>query len=265
MPEELTVTSLKDILRFPFQEPNWQSRFIIGVGLIFASLFIPIPLVRWIPLILVSGYALKVMRQAVKGEGLFLPAWEDWGELGMDGLRGLLINLVYLLPGILVFYGGMGLYFVLSMAFPLLMAFTEESRGMLALFPLLVFGSLAIMLLSMFVGSLLFLLGVIPLPMARAHFVAKGEVAAAFRVREWWPLLRINKLGYFIAWVVVYGLTAILSLVLVLAYYSVILCCFVPFLVAPIGFYLSLVSAALFGQTYRESVAMLSASESASD
>jgi hypothetical protein len=84
-------------------------------------------------------------------------------------------------------------------------------------------------------------------------------VAAAFRVREWWPLLRANKLGYLIAWVVVAGLMALSYAALIMVYYTLVLCCFIPLLMAPAGFYVSLVSAALFGQTYRESVAMLAA------
>ena len=44
-----------------------------------------------------------------------------------------------------------------------------------------------------------------------------------------------------------------------IAYCTVVLCCLIPFVLAPIGFYLSLVSAALFGQTYRESVSMVEA------
>jgi len=53
---------------------------------------------------------------------------------------------------------------------------------------------------------------------------------------------------------------AILYTVLMIAYYTVVLCCFIPFLAAPIGFYLSLIGAALFGQTYRESAGILPAS-----
>lgn len=257
MSEAATITSLKALFKFPFKGPAWQSRFIVGTALILASFLVPI-----VPAIFVSGYILKIMRQAIEREDLTLPAWDDWGRLAMDGLRVTLISLVYLLPGVIVSFGGMALYFASSLAFPLLMAVVEEGSNAALLLPLLFFASLAIMFLSLFAGSLLFVLGMIPLPMATAHFAAQDKVAAAFRVREWWPLLRTNKLGYFIAWVIVAGLAAILYLVLMLAYYTVVLCCFIPVLGAPIGLYLYLVSAALFGQTYRESAALLSASKS---
>ncbi len=250
------ITSLKKLFRFPFQGPDWQNRFIIGAALTFAGFFIPI-----VPGIFVSGYILQVMRQAIKGEDLTLPAWDDWGRLGLDGLRLMLVSLVYLLPGAIVFYGGMALYFVSSFVLPVLMSAAEEGSGVAFVLPLLFLASMAIMFLSMFVGSILFLLGIIPLPVAAAHFAEQDEVAAAFRLREWWPLLRVNKLGYFIAWVLVAGLAAILYLAFMLAYYTVALCCCIPFLGAPLGFYLSLVGAVLFGQTYQESKAILSADE----
>jgi hypothetical protein len=58
---------------------------------------------------------------------------------------------------------------------------------------------------------------------------------------------------------VVAGLMAMLYLAIMLAYYTIILCCLIPFLLAPTSFYLLLVGAALFGQIYRESVAMMPA------
>lgn len=251
MSEAITTSSLKDVFKFPFQGPNWQSRFMVGAALTFANSFIP-----FVPLVFVYGYFLQVMRQAAKGEDLSLPAWDDWGKLGMDGLRAILVGLVYLLPGMLVFFGGMALYMAASFAFPLLMSGAQDESSLAVVWLMIFLASMVIMFVSMFIGSLLLMLGAIPMPVAMAHFVSQDKVSAAFRVREWWPLLRANKLGYFISWVVVAGLMAILYLAIMLAYYTIILCCLIPFLLAPISFYLLLVGSALFGQTYRESLAM---------
>lgn len=57
------------------------------------------------------------------------------------------------------------------------------------------------------------------------------------------------------------GLMGVLYFTFMIAYYSIILCCFAPILLAPIGFYESLVGAALFGQIYRESTAILASQE----
>jgi hypothetical protein len=250
--EATTTTSLKAIFRFPFQSPKWQSHFIIGIALIWVGFLIPI-----VPGIFVYGYILRVMRGALDGDDLVLPVWEDWGRLALDGLRGTVIHLVYMFPATIVYFGGMAFYVIGNFSLPLLMSAANEGGDVAAGLPLLFLGNMAIMFLSMFIGSVLGLLGVIPLPMATAHFVAQDKLSAAFRVREWWSLLRVDKLGYFIGWVIVAGLMGILYFASTLAYYSIVLCCFIPILMAPIGFYVPLVGAALFGQIYRESAATL--------
>ena len=256
MSEATTTTSLKAIFRFPFQSPKWQSHFIIGIALIWAGFLIPI-----VPGIFVYGYMLRVMRGALDEDDLVLPAWEDWGRLALDGLRGTVIHLVYILPAMIVYFGGMAFYFIGNFSLPLLMSAASEGGDAASWLPLLFLGSIAIMFLSMFIGSVLGLLGIIPLPMATAHFVANDKLAAAFRVREWWSLLRVDKLGYFIGWVIVAGLMGVLYFTFMIAYYSIILCCFIPILLAPIGFYVSLVGAALFGQIYREGATSLASKD----
>ena len=250
MSEATTLTPLKALLKFPLQGPDWRNRFLIGTAVTLAGFFVPL-----LPMIFVYGYTVAIMRRAIQGQDLELPAWDDWGKLGMDGLRLLAVSLAYTLPGILVLVAGWLLYMVTSLAFPLLMsnATGRVGEGMAVLAVLAMFGSLAILMLSMALGFILILLALIPLPAAMAHFVAQDKVAAGFRVREWWPLLRANRSGYFAAWVVVFGLITILNFAIALAYYSVVLCCLIPFLAAPISFYLSAVALALFGQTYRES------------
>jgi len=246
---EITTTSLKSILRFPFHGRDWMSRFVIGVALTFANFVVPI-----IPSLFVSGYALRVMRRAIAGEEPALPPWEDWGGLLKDGLRGLVVSLVYLLPGTFVYFSGLLLYFVVMFSFPFFEAFAKEQRGLFVLFPLLFLVSMVALFISLSIGSLLVILGAIPLPVATAHFVAHDRVSAAFHVREWFRLLWANKLGYVVAFVVVTGLMAIMYIAMMLTAYTLILWPLMYLLIAPFGFYLSLVSTVLFGQTYRESV-----------
>jgi hypothetical protein len=252
MSETVTIPSLKTLFHFPFQGPKWQNSFIVGSVLTFGSFIIPI-----IPLIFVAGYSLQIMRQAIQGEELEMPAWNDWGKLASDGLRMIGVGFIYLLPGFVVLFGGIGLYLAGSFTLPFMTAFSQGNSAPSAIFPLLFLFLMAILFLSLLVGLVLYALGAVPLPAATAHFVAKDHFGAAFHLREWWPLLRVNKLGYLIAFVVVFGLYFILSFVLMIAYYTFILCFLIPFLAAPIGFYLALISAALFGQTYRESQDLL--------
>ena len=102
----------------------------------------------------------------------------------------------------------------------------------------------------MFLGMILSILGAIALPLALGQYVAHGEIRAAFRVLQWWRILKADKLGYFIGWVDVVGLMGVIYFIVMLAYTTLILCCFIPILMAPVSLYMLLVGAALFGQTY---------------
>ena len=70
--------------------------------------------------------------------------------------------------------------------------------------------------------------------------------------------MRANGLDYVLAGLLTMGLIAALYLASALIYYSVVLCCLLPLLAAPIGFDLQLVLAALYGKVYRDSVAAAS-------
>ncbi|MGC9395018.1 MAG: DUF4013 domain-containing protein [Anaerolineae bacterium] len=251
MSNETTLSGLKRFFTFPFEGTDWQKRFIIGAVLMLLSFFIPV-----IPVIFVFGYIVQVMRQAIEGKPLTLPEWEDWGKLGMDGLRYGVVSLAFTLPGFLVYFGGMGLYMVSAMVLPMSMQMMEHGRGNFAVIPLFFVVSMLIMFLSIFLGMILVLLGMIPLPVALSHFVTKDQVGAAFRFREWWSVLWRNRLSYFIAWVVVGGLFAVLYMGMMLLYSTMIFCILIPVLSAPLLFYLMLVKATVFGETYRESVSL---------
>jgi hypothetical protein len=246
-------TQLRQVLRYPFQSPDWQSRYWIGVGLIFLGFIIPL-----VPLLFVSGYFMRVLRGRIREQELALPAWDDWGSLALDGLRQIVVCVVFMLPGFLVLFGGQILYFLTFFGATI----AASARNANSLTPLLaMFGSMGVMFLSLALGMLLIFLGVIPLPMALAHCAAKESLGAAFHFREWWRLLRRNAWDYFIAWVVMAGLAMILMTALSLAYYTLILICLIPFLMAVAGFYGLMVYGALFGQVYRDSLEMTSSDE----
>lgn len=254
MSDSFSVTSLRFAFKFPFQSQNWFGRFLIGAGLLFASLIIPI-----IPAIFVYGYLVEVMRQAIKSETLVLPEWKDWGQLGMDGLRSLAIGAVYLGPGFVILIGGWVSYMVMYFSGIALISSKSfhyvPSNQAVAL----MLGAMGILFLSMFVGSLLCMAGSIPLPAAIANFVAHDKLSAAFHVREWGAIVRADKWGYFISWVIVLGLTAMIYCATMLLYFTIILCFLMYFIAIPLGFYLALVSAAVFGKFYRESASQVNA------
>jgi hypothetical protein len=243
-----TTRSLREVLAFPFRERAWQGRFLLGAALCLAGAVLPI-----VPMIFVYGYLLQVMRGAIRDETLALPAWDDWGGLLRDGLKAFVVGFVYLLPGLLVSGVGMVVYFFSVMG----MALASETQnastvGMTEAAVVLTFAAMGILLLSMLGGTLLFVLGAVPLPVGAGNLAATDSLASAFDPREVWRLLRANRSGYFLAWVVVLGLSAMLYLAALLPYMTMVLLCLVPIVAAPLGFYVMLVAAALFGLTYRE-------------
>ncbi len=247
MAQAHTILTLKETFGFPFRSPDWQGRFLVGSALLILSFVIP-----FLPAIFVYGYVLDIMRQAIEGRPLSLPAWEDWGRFWKDGWRVFVVGLVFIAPGVALLCGGTALYFAGSISLPFLQSSNGELTAAALTFFLL---SFTIFFVSLFAGSLLAVLGTIPFPFAAAHLTAQNSLGAALRPSEWWPALRKSKAEYFIAWVVVFGLFGIAYLATILLYYSLVLSCLVPILAAPLGFYASLVAGALFGETYREAVA----------
>ena len=260
MSEAFSLAPLKRILRFPFQEAQWQGKFVIGSALTLAGMIIPI-----IPAIFVYGYVLRVMRQVLAGQAPGLPQWDEWGDLFRDGLSAFAVGLVYFLPALIVWIVGIGLYFATTFYLPFAATTGADETEIIASFMLMTFGGMAVMFLSMALGTILGLLGAVAVPMATAHFAAEGRLGAAFRVRQWWRILKADKMGYFAAWVVVAGLFAVLYAAVLVLYSTLILCFIIPILAAPIGFYLLLVGAAAFGETYRENAAALSESSATED
>ena len=247
MNESLSTPSLRNTFKFPFESKEWIVPFIIGTALIFAGMIIPI-----IPLIFVYGYLASVMRKSINGEVMSLPAWNNWGRLFKDGLRSLVVGAVYLGPGILVSMIGFSVYFVMIVASIALTPESSYNSTSTGLVGLLMMGAMGILFLSMFVGTILIIAGTIPLPAAIGHFIANDKLASAFHIREWGRIIKKDRWGYLISWLIVVGMFGTLYIGFMLAYMTFVLC-FIGYLLAfPIGYYIMLVSAALFGQNYRE-------------
>jgi hypothetical protein len=248
---QAATTQLKPFFRFPFQDSQARSRFIAGSALMLGGFIVPI-----VPGIFAYGYILRILRSSAEGEPPSMPAWDDWSSLFSLGLRGAVVNFVFLLPALCVFLLGFGTYFGTFFLVPLSEAAAGNTNDTGAFFALLMLG-MAVMFFSMALGSILFLLGTVPLPASLTHFATNDRLGAAFRVREWWPILAANRLGYFISFVSVIGVLGIAYFAFFFLYSTLVLLCFAFLIIAPISFYAMLVGAALFGDAYREGHGLL--------
>ncbi len=244
MDTQAATSQLKPYLSFPFRHGEARSRFVVGAALLFGGLIVPI-----IPGIIVYGYVLRILRSTAEGDAPSMPAWDDWSSYLSVGFRGAIVNLVFSLPALLVFILGFSLYFGTFFLIPF--TSTPDARGSEPAIAL-VFIGMAIMFLTMAVGFVFLILGAIPLPASLSHFVMKDQLGAAFRVREWWPIVSTNWLGYFISFVIVAGILGIVYFGFLALYYTLVLVCVAYVLMMPITFYTMLVAASLFGDAYRE-------------
>jgi hypothetical protein len=250
MAQSFTTQGLQDVFSYPFQDPHWKEKFLIGSLFAFLSIILsPTIILAFVPAIFLYGYFARVLRTViVERVEPSLPEWDDWNDLFRDGAKLLAVGLIYSLPIIVLFVLAYGSMFLMVLAGDLV----EEAGGggapLVALVPMAgLFGFMGLfalgMLASILVGSLL--------PAILGHVIAKDQFGAAFRFGEWWAVLRANLGGFLIVYILAIGLQIVTGFALNILYMTIVLCCLIPFALAPISVYLMVVTGALFGEAYR--------------
>ncbi len=215
---------------FVFEDKDWVVKILIGIavtvaGFVLSFLVIPAILAGMI----LSGYALEITRRVIRGDADVLPAWDDWGQILVDGLMVTIITVVYALPIIII---------GLCVGVPASLITESSAVSLSAGEALGVFASSSVgcfSLLWILVMSLL-------LPAAIGRFAAEGELASAFQLGEVFSLVRDNLSTYLLTAVMVLATGIMASLGLLL--------CFVGVLFTSV--YAELVSGHLYGQAYLE-------------
>lgn len=241
----------QETLTWPFKDPEWKNKFIIGSALALAGTLIP--LVGLLGLLVVYGYALIIMRQVMQGEAPKLPKWDKLGEMFIDGLKAMVSSLGYFIPVVLI--SCCSLLFLFTAMFGGIALSSNSTRGVNAGFPLMFIAWELGFFVTIGIVTLLFILGIIPTPIAVGQYARTGEIGAGYRVREVWQILRSNMSGFLLAWVIYVGFVYVTSFSVYFAYATIILCFLLPVILAPISFYLSLLYAIVFGMAYREGIA----------
>jgi hypothetical protein len=131
----MSMDSIDDALTYPMEDDDWTVTVLIGGVLSLLSFLV-------VPGILVYGYLVQAVRERAEG-ATQPPAFEDWGELFVDGVKAWIIGIVYMLVPLVVFgvtvggslfamatgtragagaglaglFGGLAISFVLSLVF----------------------------------------------------------------------------------------------------------------------------------------------------
>jgi hypothetical protein len=134
----------------------------------------------------------------------------------------------------------------LAMAFLPILAEANSSGDEIALVIPLIFG---LFMLVLFPYSLA--LGIV-LPAAEIHVIEKNEFAAVFRFREWWPIFRVNWVGFVLAYLIAMMASMVLSMFVSIAVMTIVLFCVLPFIMPAIVAYLNFIMYAAYAQAYKQ-------------
>ena len=138
------------------QGDSWIAQMLIG-GILLVFFFLLIPVFAF------NGYLLRVIGTTVEGESE-PPAWNDWGELIIDGIKFSIVGLVYSIVPIVAIFGLGGVLLGLGGAAG------DSGGGIIA-----GFGLITMLLLV----PVLFLVYYI-VPAALANMAVEGSLSAAF-------------------------------------------------------------------------------------
>ena len=250
MAQSFTTENLRDLFSYPFKDPKWVSKLVIG-GLISLFTFLIIPV------FFLYGYFARILRNAIKGDEPSLPEWDEWEKMFTDGGKLFLAVFIYMLPMAII----MIIAYVFIFAGSFSTEFAEYARDPDSLLWPITY------LLGSFGGTFLFgiamLIALITgafTPVIMGHVVAKDDFMAAFQVGEWWQIFRANTSGFLISYLILLAALFLANVAMQLLGMTIILCCVTPFLSLGLTFYIMTVGNVLFGQAYRIGVQNLESS-----
>ena len=228
---------LNQVFTFPFKDAESRKYFLIGCGVALLGIIIPL-----IPYLALLGYAARIARQIFNDESPHMIAWDDWGGMIRDGARMFGVRMIYALPILILI-----IPLVLSgIALPFIM---ENANRVNADSIIVLFSLFFIAVICLLIPISLPLAAIIPA--AELYTVDKIEFAAGFRIREWWPIFRINLGGFIAAFVIYYIASMALAFILQILMATIILLCLLPIFMPALTLYISLIMYTTIAQAYK--------------
>ena len=219
---------ISESLSYLRESDEWTRTTLIGGVLLILSFLV-------FPVVFVYGYAMRVLRNTMHDDDT-VPVFDDWGEMGVDGLKAAVIVLAYgIIPGIvftaIMFVGG-GLG-----------ALTGSDAGAAA--------GLLVMLAGGLVAFVLGLVAAYIVPAALMNYAEKGTVGAGFDAGSI-RTVATNR-TYFNGWLYAFAIGLGVAVVFGVIGLVPILGWLVTFVLGPfVYFYASVAVAYIFGHTWAE-------------
>ena len=241
------------VLRFPFKDPRWGVKLLIGSLLILASTVVPL-----VPLFFVAGYSLRIIQRIIHGDGQpVLPEWDDWEWFFKHGFKLSEAGLFYALPGLVLFTAGYIMVFFPILGMSLARLATSAPQPLST-------DAMALMdqgAIVLGVASLLTLLGAFISVPAAMHMASTNDVKAIFRIMEWWVILRQASRKFILGFTWITIAFILLMVLVTIMTVTLVLCLPATILFSVASMYLSLIASALFAKAYRAGVEKLNGSE----
>lgn len=186
-----------------------------------------------VPLIFVSGYLMRVLRQTASGNDE-PPVFDDWGNLGVDGLKATAISLVYTFVP-LVILGIVGV-FGIGVAFS---GLGDSAIGGL------IGGTVVFLLVAL--GFVLSIAGAYVTPAALSNFAETDRLTAGFDLGLIWTVIttKTYAVGWLSAMAVILAGAVVVGVLSVVPILGTLAGLFVQFYALVAAFY-------IFGHTWKD-------------
>ncbi|WP_311172786.1 DUF4013 domain-containing protein [Halobellus ordinarius] len=208
---------LSDALRYPLNDDKWLRTILIGGLLSVLTVFV-------VPIFFLQGYFVRVLRGVANGDSQ-PPVFNDWGDLFIDGVKLLVVNILLSLvfvAAMLVIGALFGAGSLLSGAGP---GADPGPGGLIAV--LGVVGFLLFLVIALAIGYVA--------PAMLANFAREDSLAAAFDVST--IVAGVTTGEYLTAWVLAIAVAVVLGTVASLLS-AVVIGIFGLFYVQVVTFYL---------------------------
>ena len=198
------------------EDPRWQQKMMIGVGVMLASMVLSVVLIGIVGILIITGYAVRLIQNVRDGATYPLPEWDDWGGDLTRGFKLAVVSIIWSLPAIaLSIPSGIG---------GALSGSNSDAAQFVGVMLTICVSCLSV-IYSLFVAVMV--------PGFTIAFVRDERIASGLRFREIWAWTRDN-IGQVIV-VVLVTIVASIAILLVSLIAGVLLCVIGLIVTLPLG------------------------------